>query len=134
MKHYLLDTSALLTLHNDEPGSDRLVELFALAANGQAQISACFMTQYEIFYRVWKNQGEQSARMAYASVQALPIKWINQSTELLELAAAIKAQNKLSAMDAWIAASAMLTNATLVHKDPEFESLRQPQELLPLKA
>jgi predicted nucleic acid-binding protein len=39
----------------------------------------------------------------------------------------------LSVADAWIAASAVLLRATLVHKDPEFEPLDIPQHRLPYK-
>jgi predicted nucleic acid-binding protein len=61
------------------------------------------------------------------------MEWIHESTELLEEAAAIKAKNALSLADAWIAATARLAGATLVHKDPEFAALKLPQEVLPLK-
>ena len=33
MKRYLLDTSALLTLRDDEPGADRVAELLQSAAS-----------------------------------------------------------------------------------------------------
>ncbi|MCA1978455.1 MAG: hypothetical protein LDL19_04395 [Thiobacillus sp.] len=33
MKHYVLDTSALLTLRDDEAGADRVAELLAMAGN-----------------------------------------------------------------------------------------------------
>ncbi|MHB8167515.1 MAG: PIN domain-containing protein [Sulfuricella sp.] len=41
----------------------------------------------------------------------------------MERASSIKAVHPLSLADAWIAASALELGATLVHKDPEFESL-----------
>lgn len=133
MKRFLLDTSALLTLRNDESGSERVAELFALQAKGKAEVSACFVTLYEILYRVWKNEGEHIARSTYDNCQTLPIQWINQSPTLLESAARIKALNQLSAMDAWVAASALQMGAILVHKDPEFSTLKMAQEVLPLK-
>jgi len=43
----------------------------------------------------------------------------------------IKARYKISVADAWIAATAAVHNLTLVHKDPEFESL-EGVSLLPL--
>jgi predicted nucleic acid-binding protein len=48
-------------------------------------------------------------------------------------AAEIKATCRLSIADAWVAASAELSKATLVHKDPEFEPLPIPQRKLPYK-
>jgi len=52
------------------------------------------------------------------------------ASALLEKAAEIKATYRLSVTDAWIAATAVLLNATLVHKDPEFEPLPIPQHRL----
>mgnify|MGYP002642341305 FL=1 len=87
----------------------------------------------EIFYRVWKDEGEQAGRIAYEMVQSLPITWQHENRELLELSAKMKAQNSLSLADAWISASAILSNAILVHKDPEFKSIDCQQLVLPYK-
>jgi predicted nucleic acid-binding protein len=133
MKKFLLDTSAMLALNFDEKGADRVAQLLEQGLRGIVKINACFITQYEFFYTVWKREGEVKARQTFAQLQTLPIEWVNQSPALLVAAAEIKAQHKLSAMDAWVAASAMQVGATLVHKDPEFNSLKLAQEVLPLK-
>jgi len=133
MKHYLLDTSALLTLRDDEPGADRVAELLTLSGKNEARCSGCFMTLMEVFYRVWKDEGEAAGRLAYEQCHSLPIEWVRETSGLLELAATIKATRALSLADAWIAASAQLSSAVLVHKDPEFEPLSIRQEVLPYK-
>ena len=133
MKHYLLDTSALLTLRDDEPGADRVAEILALSGHKKARCSGCFMSLMEVFYRVWKDEGEASGRLAYEQCQSLPIEWVHETPELLESAAAHKARHALSLADAWIAASTQLASAVLVHKDPEFEQLTVQQEMLPYK-
>lgn len=107
MRHYLLDTSALLTLRDDEPGADRVAELLGLSGKNKVRCSGCFMSLMEVLYRVWKDEGEAAGRLAY--------------------------EQCLSLADAWIAASAQLSSAVLVHKDPEFESLSVKQEILPYK-
>jgi predicted nucleic acid-binding protein len=43
-------------------------------------------------------------------------------TNVLEIASRIKAHGGLSVADSWIWATAIAYGATLVHKDPEFES------------
>ena len=133
MKHYLLDTSALLTLRDDEPGADRVADILALARRGKARCSACFISLMEVFYRVWKDEGEAAARLAYEQCRALPVEWVHESPELLEAAAAVKAQHAVSLADAWIAACAQLAGAVLVHKDPEFAPLPLAQDVLPYK-
>jgi predicted nucleic acid-binding protein len=52
---------------------------------------------------------------------------------MLEAAARMKATQRLSLADAWIAAAAELKAATLVHKDPEFSPLPLAQRALPFK-
>lgn len=133
MTHYLLDTSALLTLRDDEPGADAVAALFAECERGEARVSGCFISLMEVFYRVWKDEGEAAGRLAYAQCLALPLTWIHETPELLEKAAAIKACHQVSLADAWIAACALLQGARLVHKDPEFQHIDLDQMLLPLK-
>lgn len=133
MKRWLLDTSALLALRDEEAGADRVATLLQQAQAGRAVCCGCFMSLMEVYYRVWKDEGETAGRLAYEQCRSLPMEWIHESTELLEEAAAIKAKNALSLADAWIAATARLAGATLVHKDPEFAALKLPQEVLSLK-
>lgn len=133
MTVYLIDTSALLTLRDDEPGADRVAEIFSQSAHGEIRCLGCFMSRMELFYRVWKDEGETEARLAYEQCLSLPIEWLEQNEEMLQRAAAIKAKNTLSLADAWIAACAEMHDAVLVHKDPEFKMLQIKQELLPLK-
>jgi ribonuclease VapC len=129
MKRFLLDTSALLTLRDDEPGADRVA---ALLREQEASCLACFMTRMEMLYRVWKDEGELAGKLALQQCLALPLTWIECSDELLRRAAEIKARNTLSLADAWIAAAAFENDAVLVHKDPEFQALALEQEVLPL--
>jgi len=121
MKHYLLDTSALLTLRDDEQGAELVAKILMQAEAGKVTVFGCFMTLMEVLYRVWKDENEVEGKLAYAQCKSLPIVWIHESTELLEQASEIKANYQLSLADAWIAASAVLQGACLVHKDPEFE-------------
>ena len=128
MSDYVLDTSALLTLHYNEPGSQRVADVLtaALTASPEAALTGVrvfgsFITLMEVLYRVWKNEGEAAGRKAYAACQMLPITWVHETPALLELAAGLKACYPMSLGDAWIAATALQCQAVLLHKDPEFE-------------
>jgi ribonuclease VapC len=131
MKRYLLDTSALIALRDDESGADQVAELLYQAKNRQAECLVCFMTPMELLYRVWKDEGERAGRLAYQQLMALPLVWIHEDGALLEKSAELKATCPISLADAWIAAAAILNGAELVHKDPEFASLNCAQRLLP---
>ena len=121
MPAFCLDTSAILTLRDDEPGAERV----AMVLEGPDPCFACFITRMEVLYRVWKDEGERSGRLAYEQLKSLPIEWVDQTEPLLLEASRIKATHPLSVADAWIAATALHRQATLLHKDPEFEAITQ---------
>ncbi len=130
---WLLDTSALLTLRDDEPGADRVAEILGLALQGETTCHACFITLMEVLYRVWKDEDEKAGRLAYEQCLSLPITWQHETPELLIAAAELKATHRISLADAWIAAAARLNDAVLLHKDPEFAMVPVAQEVLPYK-
>ena len=134
MKRFLLDTSALLTLRDDEAGADRVAEVLGLASSGKAKCFGCFITLMEVYYRVWRDEDKAAGQLAYQQCLALPIEWLSNSEPLLAKSAEYKALYPLSIADAWIAACAAEQGAVLLHKDPEFKPLPVMQELLPLKA
>ena len=121
MPAFCLDTSAILTLRDDEPGAERV----AMVLEGPDPCFACFITRMEVLYRVWKDEGERSGRLAYEQLQSLPIQWVDQTEPLLLEASRIKATHPLSVADAWIAATALNSQATLLHKDPEFGAIAE---------
>lgn len=133
MKRYCLDTSALLALRDNEAGADQVAEILYETQQVNAQCFGCFISLMEVFYRVWKDESKQEGQLAYQQCLSLPIEWIHEHRILLEKAAEIKACHPLSLADAWIAATAILQGAILVHKDPEFETLTCPQLVLPYK-
>ncbi len=134
MKRYVLDTSALLTLRDNEAGADQVAEILYEAQQGKAHCLGCFMSLMEVLYRVWKDESRQEGRLAYQQCLSLPIEWVHEYGALLEKAAEIKAGHPLSLADAWIAATAILQGAELVHKDPEFAVLDCRQLALPYKS
>ena len=133
MKRYLLDTSAFLILRDEEEGADQVAEILRQARQRRVYCFACFITLMEVFYRIWKDEGELEGRLAYEQCQALPVTWIHEDKTLLEKASEVKATHQVSLADAWIGACAILKNARLVHKDPELEALDCDQVCLPYK-
>ena len=95
MPAFCLDTSAILTLRDDEPGAERV----ALLLDGPDPCLVCFITRMEVLYRVWKDEGERSGRLAYEQLQSLPIQWVDQTEPLLLEASRRKASHPLSIAD-----------------------------------
>ena len=116
-KLFALDTSAILTLWNDEPGADEVERILSVQ---NKDVIVSFMSYMECYYRVWKSCGRDKGREIYAYLFTLPIKRINLSEEILQTAVSIKATCSLSVADSWIIATAIIEDAILVHKDPEF--------------
>lgn len=128
---FVLDTSALLALRGGEPGADRVESLLLQARSRQCQLLISFITRMEILYRIWREEGEETAREALRLVDSFAIEWISCEPEILEAASRLKARGKLSLADCWIGATAIVREATVVHKDPEFTRFKEiPQEFL----
>ena len=117
---FVLDTSALLTLWNDEEGAGVVEDLLRSGVD----VYASFMTYMEGRYRIWRNAGKDESEEFSKYLDLLPLTRIDMSDSVFEKAIEIKATKSLSVCDSWIIATAMTLNAILVHKDPEFEQVK----------
>jgi predicted nucleic acid-binding protein len=130
-KRYVLDTSALLTLIESEEGAGRVEGIL----RGEEVLLPC-LTLLEVHYitRQERGQGEADRRYALLKQLSCEILWELDEPTLLT-AARFKAGHKVSLADAVIAAVAQRHQATLVHKDPEYEALNEELDLeaLPYK-
>ena len=117
---YVLDTSAVLALRGDESGAGRVEAILRRAQTGHAVVLLSFMTRMEVLYRVACDEGDEAAASAVRLLDATPCRWASCDADTLRAAARIKAHGGLSVADAWIAATAEVHGAILVHKYPEF--------------
>jgi predicted nucleic acid-binding protein len=131
-RKYLLDTSALLALWNEEKGADAVEELLQEAARKRRTVLVSFMTYMESYCRLWKSQNEETARDFYHQLKTLPVVRIDPDEALLLKAAELKATKSLSVAESWIIATGVIHQAVIVHKDPEFEQARELIPLMPL--
>ena len=116
---YLLDTSALLTLIEDEDGATRVEQVLR-----KHPVIITWMSLLEVHYITQQERGLAEADRRYALLKSFPVTKIWQMDEpILLTAARLKAGYRLSLADTIIAACALLQHATLLHKDPQFEAL-----------
>jgi ribonuclease VapC len=120
----VLDTSAVLAMRSDEPGANRVEALLRSARSGRAKVLLSFMTRMELLYRISTDESPEAAASAVRLLDAAGVEWVSCEPAILEEAARIKAGGGLSVADAWIAATAAVREAVLVHKDPEFSRAR----------
>ena len=116
----VLDTSAVLALRNDEPGADRVGRVLQATRTGRAAALVSFMTRMEMLYRIGADEGPAAAEFAVRLLDATGIEWVSCDPAILNEAARLQARGGLSVADAWIAATAAVRQAVLLHKDPEF--------------
>jgi predicted nucleic acid-binding protein len=128
---YLLDTSAILTLLEDEDGAQRVESLLR-----REEVLLPFLTLLETYYITLQEQSEDVADKRYALLKQLPVTILwNVDEPTLLTAGRLKASFRLSLADALIAAFAVMRRAILVHKDPEMAVLSKMIQLetLPYK-
>ena len=130
MKKFVLDTSALFSLIEDEKGKDRIAQILQ-----KEEFILPFVALLEIHYITQQEQGLPEADRRYAILKQSNVLWSYDEPTLLT-AARIKAQNQISIADSMIAAVAIQYQAILVHKDPEYEQLagQLEMEALPYKS
>jgi ribonuclease VapC len=124
----LLDTSAILALRSDEAGAGVVERLLRQAEKTSQPVLASFMTRMELLYLIWRHEGELAARRAIGMVDTFNIEWISCEPEILDQAAILKSRGGLSVADSWIAATAIVRNATLLHKDPELRRISEVRQ------
>ena len=116
---YLLDTSAVVALLEDEPGADRVQHILR-----HETVLLPFVVSLELYYITLQEKGEEMADRRYGLLKALRVSHLLEVSEpVLLTAGRFKAHYPLSLADAIIAAFAHRHRAVLVHKDPEYEAL-----------
>jgi uncharacterized protein len=120
---YVLDACTLLRLAQDEPGADRVAEILADAANGNARVLLHQINLGEVVYRIGKHFGWAVAERKRGEISLLPIEIIAFSEDIFWQAVKLKASYPMSYADCFAAALAIKGQATLLTSDPEFEVL-----------
>lgn len=127
----LLDSSALLTLIEDEPGADRVEEVLR-----SLPCLIPWLALLEVYYVTQQEEGVDVAERRLALLEHLPAEILWEADDsVLRTAAGLKAEHRISLADAVMAGFAVTQQATLLHKDPELEAVRGRVELeaLPYK-
>jgi len=120
----VLDPSACFAFLEDEAGTDVVESYLVDAREGRRVIHLSFATLTEVEYITTQERSASDAGAALAKMKAWPVQWLHSDETLCGEAAKLKAAHKVSFADAFVAATAQRLNATLVHKDPDFDPLK----------
>lgn len=83
-----------------------------------------FHDLFEAYYITKRKAGESKAIKIYDWLSTLPIERVNLEEPILVRAGDLKAKHEISAIDAWVIATALIRNAVIIHKDSEFDTIR----------
>jgi predicted nucleic acid-binding protein len=121
---YVLDSYALIGYLEDEPFAESIQGLLLAARKKQPKLFLHAVQLGEVYCITLREQGRQTADLAYARIKNFPLSLIDTIDEKLLLSAAsIKASFPLSYADAFAAATAQCNDAVLLTGDPEFKAL-----------
>jgi len=116
----VLDSWALLCYLEQEPGYEKIIELFEKAVESSKPLLMCIVNWGEVYYQVARRFGDQKALEIEQLIQTLPITLIEANKELTREAARIKTTKKMAYADCFAVALARLKKAELYTGDPEF--------------
>ncbi|MBI2946926.1 MAG: PIN domain-containing protein [Verrucomicrobia bacterium] len=125
----VLDTSACFALLENETGAEAVEAHLLDARAGRLAIHAAFVTLTEVEYIITQERGAEDAESALSKMKAWPIQWHHSDDALCSAAAKLKAAHRISLADSFVAALAQQLDATLIHKDPEFNTLESVVKL-----
>lgn len=119
MAGFVLDTSAMITYLYDEDGADAVEGVM----DSGDDVLAPFIAIMEVRYKLLRDFGSDRSSRFLDVLYGWPMRVVESSADWGQVAADVKVPGKVSLGDAWVAALALLEDATLVHKDPEFENV-----------
>ena len=131
-RNYLLDTSALFAFTDNEEGANAVQKVLEDAKKGKLAAYISAMSIMELYYVTCQEIGEEAARQIVVLTRSLPAKELPLTDDLILSAGDLKARYHISVADAWIGATAKFHGLTLLHKDPEFEPLKEELDVLEL--
>jgi len=126
----VLDSWALLCYLEQEPGYDKIIELFDKAVESSKPLLMCIINWGEVYYQVMRRFGDQKAQEIEQLIQTFPITLIEADKELTREAARVKAAKRMAYADCFAVALARLRKAELYTGDPEFKVVEKETKIV----
>ncbi|HEV2437047.1 MAG TPA: PIN domain-containing protein [Verrucomicrobiae bacterium] len=125
MKTTVLDTSALLALLFDEPGAEKIENLFHQASEADRPMFISAVNWAEVLYKMLRRQGASGFEGARQVERTMPLAVELVDRDMAEAAAHLKNAHGLGLADAFAAALARHKKAELVTADTEFKAVEK---------
>ncbi len=121
----VLDSWALLCYLEQEPGYEKIIELFEKAVESSKPLLMCVVNWGEVYYQVLRRFGDQKVQEIEQLIQIFPITLVEVNKELTREAARIKATKRMAYADCFAVALARLKKAELYTGDPELKAVEK---------
>ncbi len=103
----------------DGPGAEDVQRII----EGEEPVLLPFITIMEVDYVLRRTLPRLQVEHIMAAMREWPAAIVESNPDWGRRAAEVRSRGGLSVADAWIASFAMLHDAELVHKDPEFDAV-----------
>jgi len=114
MDEYILDACALIAYYTNEKGADIVQDIISKAYSEKSNVSISNINLLEVFYDVYKTQGEKEAKTFLHDIVNTPIKIIETIEKQVFIEAGrLKANYKISLADSIFLAE-VLTNENCI--------------------
>ena len=133
MKRVVLDASAVMTFFENRRGADKVEDLIQQAFAGKVQLLMSLINWGEVFYAVWRTQGQAVAEAKILFLGQIPLEVVAPDMALTKIAASFRAKHKLPYADAFAAALAVERKAEVLTSDTDFECMKGTVEFTLLK-
>ena len=120
---YVLDSFAILAYLTEEEGADVVEDLLNKAKNGEVRLYLNYVNLGEVYYITIREKDVNDANESIALVKRLPIEFVQVDERIALIAGRVKATYSVSYADAFVVATAIMKEATIVTGDPEFKSI-----------
>jgi predicted nucleic acid-binding protein len=120
MKAAVLDSYAIITFLERQPGYEEVAKLFEECTAKDRELFVCVVNWGEVIYHALRTGGERKAQLAEEVMRAIPITVVDANHDITLQAARFKALFKLSYAACFAAALAMKKKCELVTGDKEF--------------
>lgn len=127
---FVLDSFALLSYFQAEPGGEQVRQILKKALLGDALVFVSVISLGEVYYIIARKRGKNTAREIIQDIESLPVNVLDADFERVIRAAEVKADHPMSYADAFVAAAAMEFSATIVSGDPEFKAVEANTSVL----
>jgi len=126
---YLLDACALIAFLADEEGANNVEGILTNAKSGECKLFMHKINLLEVFYGIYREDGQEKAEEVLKKILDLPIKIINNlKNKVFQEAGRLKATYKMSLADSVLLAEAITKKIRVMTADHHEFDLIEKEE------